>query len=55
MFYSPGFVAQGGKIDDATKVAGTQWHAIVGRGIYQALDMRNAALEYTSQLSVGYR
>jgi orotidine-5'-phosphate decarboxylase len=50
IFYSPGFVAQGGKIEDATKVAGERWHAIVGRGIYQAKDMKNAALKYTSRL-----
>ncbi len=50
IFYSPGFVAQGGKIEDTTKVAGDTWHAIVGRGIYQASDMKNAALEHTSQL-----
>ena len=50
VFYAPGFVAQGGKIEDATKVAGDRWHAIVGRGIYQASDMKKAALEHTSQL-----
>ncbi|HLD02302.1 MAG TPA: orotidine 5'-phosphate decarboxylase / HUMPS family protein [Candidatus Nanoarchaeia archaeon] len=50
VFYAPGFVAQGGKIGDAAKVAGDRWHAIVGRGITQAEDMRKAALEHTSQL-----
>lgn len=50
VFYAPGFVAQGGKIEDATKVAGDKWHAIVGRGIYQASDKKAAALEHTSQL-----
>jgi orotidine-5'-phosphate decarboxylase len=50
VFYAPGFVAQGGKIEDATKVAGDRWHAIVGRGIYQATDMRKAAEEHTSKL-----
>ncbi len=49
-FYAPGFVAQGGKIEEAAKVAGDRWHAIVGRGIYQAKDMRVAAEEHTSQL-----
>ena len=49
-FYAPGFVAQGGSISDATKVAGNSWHAIVGRGIYKAQDIRKAALEHTSQL-----
>ncbi len=49
-FYAPGFVAQGGKIGEATKVAGNCWHAIVGRGIYETLDFRKAAMEHTSQL-----
>jgi len=50
VFYAPGFVAQGGKIDAAAKVAGDRFHGIVGRGIYKAPDMRQAALEHTSQL-----
>ncbi len=49
-FYAPGFIAQGGIISDATKVAGERFHGIVGRGIYAAGDMRLAALEHTSQL-----
>lgn len=49
-FYAPGFVAQGGSISEAAKAAGSRWHAIVGRGLYQAEDIRKAALEYTSQL-----
>lgn len=49
-FYAPGFVAQGGKISDATKVAGNSWSAIVGRGIYGVKDRRAAALEHVSQL-----
>ncbi len=50
-FYAPGFVAQGGKISEAAKVAGDRWHAIVGRGIYEAKDVRKAALEHVSNLS----
>lgn len=50
VFYAPGFVKQGGSISDAAKVAGDKWHAIVGRGIYKAEDIKEAALEYTSQL-----
>ncbi|HEC88648.1 MAG TPA: hypothetical protein ENI52_04970 [Thermoplasmata archaeon] len=49
-FYAPGFVAQGGEITEATKVAGDHWHAIVGRGIYKAEDIKKAALEYTSKI-----
>lgn len=44
-FYAPGFVAQGGAISAAAQVAGDKWHAIVGRGIYDAADMRQAAME----------
>ena len=53
IFFAPGFVAQGGKIGEATAVAGAHWHAIVGRGITEApnKDYRAAALEHTSQLS----
>ena len=53
VFFSPGFVAQGGKINDAAAVAGDKWHAIVGRAIMNAGDIeatRKAALEQTSQL-----
>jgi len=50
VFYSPGLVAQGGKITDSAKAAGDRWHAIVGRGIYQAKDMEAAARELTKEL-----
>ncbi|MGA2149458.1 MAG: orotidine 5'-phosphate decarboxylase / HUMPS family protein [Bryobacteraceae bacterium] len=42
-FYAPGFIAQGGRISDAARVAGPKWHAIVGRAIYEAPDMHEAA------------
>ena len=51
IFYSPGFIAQGGKINDAAKVAGNKFHGIVGRGIYQAPDKHAAAIEHCSQLA----
>ncbi len=50
IFYAPGFIAQGGKIADTAKVAGERFHGIVGRGIYEAKDIRAAAIEHTSQL-----
>lgn len=50
VFYAPGFIAQGGEISEATKVAGDNWHAIVGRGIYQSKDIKKSAMEYTSKL-----
>jgi orotidine-5'-phosphate decarboxylase len=50
VFYAPGFIAQGGKIEAAAKVAGDRFHGIVGRGIYSSRDMHAAAIEHTSQL-----
>jgi len=48
--YAPGFVAQGGSIEAMDKVAGNNWHAIVGRGIYEAPSMREAAEILTASL-----
>jgi orotidine-5'-phosphate decarboxylase len=48
--FAPGFVAQGGEITDAGKAAGSLWHAIVGRGIYGASDIKAAALELSGKL-----
>ena len=50
VFYSPGLVAQGGDITEGAKAAGKRFHAIIGRGIYQAKDIRKAAEELTSRL-----
>lgn len=50
VLYSPGLVAQGGEITESAKAAGQKWHAIIGRGIYNAEDKKKAALELTSQL-----
>lgn len=49
-FYAPGFIAQGGVITDVARVAGSCWHAIVGRAIYGARDMKKAALQMTRSL-----
>jgi len=49
-FYSPGFVKQGGRIQDAAKVAGDRWNAIVGRAITKAKDTRSAVNELSSEL-----
>lgn len=48
--FSPGLITQGGSITDAARAAGKRWHAIVGRYIYRAEDIRAAAIEATSQL-----
>jgi len=34
VFYSPGFVAQGGEVSKTTQAAGKFWHAICGRAVY---------------------
>lgn len=48
--YAPGFIAQGGVITETGKVAGDNWHAIVGSAIYKADDMAAAAREIVSQI-----
>ncbi|MCX5819815.1 MAG: orotidine 5'-phosphate decarboxylase [Deltaproteobacteria bacterium] len=50
VFYAPGFIAQGGKISDAAKVAGPKWHAIVGRAIYDEPDMRQSAVTLAASI-----
>jgi len=50
VFYSPGFVSQGGELTEAIDAAGANYHAIVGRAIYNAPDMRKAAEELYGQL-----
>ncbi|HLC65166.1 MAG TPA: orotidine 5'-phosphate decarboxylase / HUMPS family protein [Candidatus Nanoarchaeia archaeon] len=46
VFYSPGIGAQGGDIREYAKAAGKYWHAIVGRSIYGAKDIKRAAEEF---------
>lgn len=53
--FAPGFVTQGGDISEAGKVAGEQWHAIVGSAIYgkpTVETMREAAVKLVSQINV---
>src|SRR3989344_8517686 len=50
ILYSPGLVTQGGDISESGKAAGKNWHAIVGRGIYEAKDMKKAAKELCRKL-----
>jgi len=49
IFVAPGFIAQGGNISAVAKTL-SKWHAIIGRDIYNADDIRKVALERTSQL-----
>ncbi|MEM2174870.1 MAG: orotidine 5'-phosphate decarboxylase / HUMPS family protein [Candidatus Micrarchaeia archaeon] len=50
VFYVPGFVVQGGVVADVAEAAGPRWHAIVGRAIYAAQNVREAAKEMTKQI-----
>lgn len=49
VYYSPGLVAQEGKISDLAKKLDS-WHAIIGRAIYEAEDMEKAAEELVKNL-----
>ncbi|MBM5805703.1 MAG: hypothetical protein FJZ49_06565 [Candidatus Verstraetearchaeota archaeon] len=49
-YYLPGLGAQGGDIRSCAGVMGENWHAIVGRSIYGAKDIRGAALSLTEEL-----
>ena len=49
IFYSPGLIAQGGNIAESAKIA-ERWHAIVGRALYNAKDIKNAAKELCKSL-----
>ena len=49
VFYSPGLIAQGGNISDLARKLDS-WHAIIGRAIYEAKDMKKAAEELAKSL-----
>ena len=49
VFYSPGLITQGGSISDLAKKLDS-WHAIIGRAIYGAGDMKKAAEEFSKYL-----
>lgn len=51
VFYSPGLITQGGDISDLAKKL-DRWHAIIGRAIYEAKDMKKATEELTKSLYV---
>jgi len=45
VLYSPGLVKQGGDINKMLKATGKRWHAIVGRAIYESLDIKQKVNE----------
>jgi orotidine-5'-phosphate decarboxylase len=50
VFYSPGLVAQGGDVTESAEAAGSSWHAIVGRALYNAKDVNKAVKELVRNL-----
>ncbi|OGZ00750.1 MAG: hypothetical protein A3B13_00775 [Candidatus Liptonbacteria bacterium RIFCSPLOWO2_01_FULL_45_15] len=53
--YAPGFINQGGDVTETGKVAGDNWHAIVGSAIYKQTGMdamRAAAEKVVAQIQV---
>lgn len=52
ILYSPGLISQGGKISESGKAAGNNWHAIIGRAVYEAKDPKKAVQEQCKELGV---
>lgn len=50
IIYSPGLISQGGSISESGKAAGKNWHAIVGRALYQSEDIKKTALEMCKEI-----
>jgi len=50
VFYSPGLISQGGSITEGAEAAGEQWHAIIGRALYNASDIKAKAEELVKDL-----
>lgn len=50
VFYSPGFLSQGGEIKESAKSAGDCFHAIVGRAIYTSEKIRETATHLSANL-----
>ncbi|MEM4216889.1 MAG: hypothetical protein QXZ09_02580 [Candidatus Methanomethylicaceae archaeon] len=52
VYYLPGLGAQGGDIRSCGKIMGKRWHAIVGRSIYAAKDIRSTLMALMSDLQL---
>jgi len=50
ILYSPGLIAQGGSLTESAKAAGENWHAIIGRALYDAKDINKAAKQFAQAL-----
>ncbi len=42
-FFATGFIVQGGRVREFGEALGKEWHAIVGRAIYEAKNIKEAA------------
>ncbi len=51
VFYSPGFISQGGLVKDAVIAAGENYHPIVGRAIYDAKNIAEVTAQFVQQLN----
>jgi orotidine-5'-phosphate decarboxylase len=49
-FYSPGFISQGGGVSGISEIVPCDFHAIIGRGIYESENIREVALSYVNQI-----
>ncbi len=50
IFYYPGLITQGGDLTESAKAAGENWHAIIGRALYQSENIRKKAGELVSKI-----
>jgi len=50
VFYSPGLISQGGSITEGAEAAGEHWHAIIGRALYNAENIKEKAEELVKAL-----
>lgn len=50
VFYSPGFIAQGGKLSEGAEAAGDSFHAIIGRAMYDATNIKEAAQKLVKEV-----
>jgi orotidine-5'-phosphate decarboxylase len=50
VFFSPGLITQGGSLTEGAQAAGENWHAIIGRGLYNAPDIKKKAEELVAAL-----
>lgn len=48
--YAPGFIAQGGTITEAGRVAGDNWHAIIGRAVTESVVPGQVIRDYVQQI-----